>query len=690
MSILRRFSARARLPDPKALDGVELVSVDVFDTVLLRRPVSERERLLRVAHAAVRHPALAGTGISAEALWTMRLQARRLAYRVGGIEDPAREVTLADMLRPLAAMLGLPESTVGVLATLEVEEDARSVRPSRRMLAWLRTVRARGIRVVALSDTAYSGEQLIELLSRHGAARLFDHVYASSELGQGKRLGGAFPVLLARENVRAARVLHLGDDPVADLRSPERYGIRALQLPRPPVHAWRHRLAAAGFEATRRRPVLRGRGTVPATPESAGLALLGPVIADHCLHLWLYLANVRSPGTVALFCARGGLRIELAFRTVVERLGLPVPCPIGPLMVSRLVATRAALLREAPCAYQELEREFQGETCAQVAHSLVPGLAELGEEWDQPYDSQLFRALVADGTGAEAFASGLIAQAQLFERHLCEVAGSARRVLLCDTGLCATTQKLLESGFPEWRWESVLLARANYKGFDAPHFARATGLMLERDSYSPVNGRSAILRYWHLVEDVFEPSRLKSVRLFEASTEGVRANLEEPGWRERIGAEPGEAFQGVMRYLDSLRQGDTGRVLAEAGTAWSRLAAAIRFPSRDEARALAVSDRSTDFGRTTRYVPALTDLRNLRRALWREGVLAQELGRLSWPLLILVEFGYSARILLRALRRGAAALRGGVSRLAGGRHRAAPPHAMNTGYSAGPASRPIE
>jgi hypothetical protein len=71
----------------------------------------------------------------------------------------------------------------------------------------------------------------------------------------------------------------------------------------------------------------------------------------------------------------------------------------------------------------------------------------------------------------------------------------------------------LASGFPEIRVETIQFARSNYKGHGEEHFPKVTGLMVEQNFYSPFNVCSSVLRYWHLVESLFEPA-VSSVHLF--------------------------------------------------------------------------------------------------------------------------------------------------------------------------------
>jgi len=644
------------LPTATELAEFDLLTVDVFDTLLRRRPVCERRRLRRVAHAAANHPSLRAFDVDSAALLWARQQAKRLAYRVVAIDDPPRDVRLCDLLVRVARLLGLPQEAADILARIEIEEEIRSVVLNAGLVAWLRKIRAQGTRIVALSDTHYSAQQLGAVLKAARIGDVCDAIYTSADLGYTKRGGRAFTAVAERERVRPSRIAHLGDDELADGAAPQLHGIQAFVTPRPLWLRALHAFDAACFAlATRLGRVPRPRaidvGKRDAAREQLGRKVFGPVVAEYGLQLWLYLSSIPCPDeAVALFCTRGGLRMRRAFERALDRLGLPLPVRTGDLMVSRLIAARGALLRSPAYGCEELAREFKHSTAAQVVHALATQPLELGEAWNTPFDAVSFLALIDHDPAGAQLMHDLHEQNVLFDRHVEQLAAGARRLVLCDTGLFASTQRSLEKAFPERHWESVLFARCNYRDLDAPHFARTTGLVVQRDAYTPFEARSSILRYWHLVESLFEPP-LESVRRFAASADGrVRANIEQDGWEQSLAGAPGSFFAGVLDYLDTLRPGDTDRIVAEAEAGWAYLRQAIRFPTQEQISLLVVDERSRDFG-TDQAVPVVArgrrrpQLGRVRQALWREAYLAQAVPAFQLLAHLLWEGAYIARLL---------------------------------------------
>ena len=232
--------------------------------------------------------------------------------------------------------------------------------------------------------------------------------------------------------------------------------------------------------------------------------------------------------------------------------------------------------------------------------------------------------------------------------------GDADRLVLVDTGLYGSTLRMIMEGYPEEQWESVLFARSNYKGISNPHFSRTTGLVVEQDHYSPVNSRSSILRYWHVIEALFEPD-LASVRTYRRVDGQIVSNLEEPGWEDKIRQPDDLLLKGALRYLKSLSEAEIVLVSDRAQRSWRRLKSDILFPGRQALQFLDAGERSIDFGRSSK-VSAVSEpkkhkkpLSSVKVALWREGHMAAHMEPFAKVYQIGWEMLYCGRFIKRAL-----------------------------------------
>jgi hypothetical protein len=395
------------------------------------------------------------------------------------------------------------------------------------------------------------------------------------------------------------------------------------------------------------------------TPETFGREVLGPLVGEFCLRLWSLSAQMQRPDDAALlFCARGGLRMQMAYDRFLTASGLPSTVPAASLMVSRVVAARSTLARTVeegsdhllPAAATTLSYEFPSSTLFEVAVAMS-GVAPRagGSRWSQAFTPEAFAALLRHSDG-QPVADALVEQAGLFERHLRTTLGGRSRAVLVDTGLFGSTAHLLTEGVSDVEFSSALIARSYRPG---PPNPRTFGLSVEAEGYNPLRRRTALLRYWHFVEWLFEPD-LPSVRTFTDDHGAVRSNLEVPGWSARVAPPRGHPFTGVLDYLKALPSGPAERIVPDADRAWSRFRRAVVWPDRRHGEVLMAGDRSHDFGTNATWshrswrgpVAALRG-----STMWREGEIARSGSTLRRPLLAAIETAYGARHVKRAVTR---------------------------------------
>ncbi|MGV1836307.1 hydrolase [Rhizobium rhizogenes] len=634
-------------------DEIELISTDVFDTLLLRRGKSQRSRIAagetRFAHLLRDR----GLSIGKNELVRARLLAQKFAYRALNAGDGAGEVRLADIIRSQLALLGLPESLTEERLAIELAVEKTALSANAALATLLRRYRQAGTRIVAVSDTGLSTDHLAELINHFHGPGLIDKIYSSADAQASKRYGGLFSVVLETEAVSPSQVLHIGDDAVADVRVPDAMGIKTVHLPRSRFDRYASRADGAATEAVRQiRQRLAHHGQdIPAPNDkvSFGREVFGPIVAEFCLFIWLYATQAKAGGdTALLFCARGGIGIREAFERVLQALGLPLDLKRDNILVSRLVAARSAVMTRSPAVLDELGREFQRGSFADVARALGGQSYELPEPWQQTFDPKRFFALLDSSVG-QAVLDDIRKQNDLFIRHLDQISSQAKRIVLCDTGLYGSTQRLLAAGLPDRRFETIQFARCNYKGLSEDHFPMVAGLVVEQNLYNPFKVETVILRYWQIIESLFEPV-LPSVRQFSEDAGGaVIANSGDIRYGKLEPAAGNPLLSGALQYIDRISSG--AQVLRDADCAWLRLKQAITNPSRIDIMALGVGARSVDFGRSdvvhVLNRPQNTDLAkklmSVKSHLWREGAIARDFPLLKPPLLAALEMAHVLR-----------------------------------------------
>ena len=209
------------------LNGVEIVSFDIFDTLLYRniyRPSALLEHVTGIQAAML---SARGVGISAEKLLSYRSAIRKKQRSVGG--NKREDARISEMYKKLGEMLSLEKSLLAELLRVEVDLEKKflAVRPDvKRMFD--HCVKAKR-RVFLVSDMYLDGGIVEEILSENGISG-YEGLLVSSECGVLKRTGKLYDLLIDRCVEPAEKILHVGDDFVADYQMSISRGIKALQV----------------------------------------------------------------------------------------------------------------------------------------------------------------------------------------------------------------------------------------------------------------------------------------------------------------------------------------------------------------------------------------------------------------------------------------------------------------------------
>jgi FMN phosphatase YigB (HAD superfamily) len=201
---------------------VRVLSLDCFDTLLWRSTAAPEDVFYDLAH----HPAFARLGMNAR----IRVVAEGTARERALVSSGSSEVTLAQIYR--AAFPDLDDAAVSELSAAEVEAEIRACVALPATVALIRKAKARGLRVVIVSDTYLREPELRRLLAAAlpgDAYEAVDGVWCSCDHGRSKA-GGLFKPVLDALGVRARDVLHVGDNPTADVEAARAIGANAVRL----------------------------------------------------------------------------------------------------------------------------------------------------------------------------------------------------------------------------------------------------------------------------------------------------------------------------------------------------------------------------------------------------------------------------------------------------------------------------
>ncbi|MEO1969686.1 MAG: HAD family hydrolase [Sphingomonadaceae bacterium] len=331
--------------------GIRCLSLDCFDTLLWRDVHAPRD----LFHA------LPGTSI------IQRIHAESQARLSTASKGRGNEVKIAEIYAQL-----LPN---GKKQQIDKAVDAELLNEARHCFGFVPIVRImqkakqRGLKVIIVSDTYLNANQLRNLIANaagNDVAGLIDDIYCSCHYGKAKAQG-LYGQVLRKLKLPPEAILHIGDNPVADVKGVQPFGVNTVHLQQF-CEATDHRLRLessidgiihpiASETASR---ILPHRATIsllephvddPA--ERLGLSVLGPVF--HGFQGWLQaeaadLAKHNGGNVHWLFMMRDGhlpMLLHAQARPEIEGHAIEI---------SRFTASAASLIDDAALS-AFLERE---------------------------------------------------------------------------------------------------------------------------------------------------------------------------------------------------------------------------------------------------------------------------------------------------------------------------------------------
>lgn len=330
----------------------EVVSVDLFDTLLMRRTLFPTDVYEIVGLR------LEQRDIVIENFEQKRLEAEK---ELGKSTNP----TLLEIYSYLLGKYPVPGGTAEDLAQLELETDRNLTVPRMELCQFLQEVRERGKEVYIVSDTFYTRSHLADLLENCGVTWYTD-ILSSCEYRTSKTQK-LFEVL--REKIPFKTCLHIGDSLDADVQGAERSGFTACQLYSglhlfektgylglwEQLHSLSSRIQAGMFVAQLFNSPFQfeeaGRKIHVDQAHEIGYLFFAPVICGFVI--WLY-GRIKSCGLKNVwFSARDGYLIQKLY----NQLGYKGTCIY--FLTSRVAAIRAGIENEADIRYVE-EMRFSG------------------------------------------------------------------------------------------------------------------------------------------------------------------------------------------------------------------------------------------------------------------------------------------------------------------------------------------
>lgn len=306
----------------QAIAAAEVVSFDIFDTLLMRQ-VARPENVFDLVEARTRSSLGSDRAFKSE---------RAAAERTVG--EACCAPTIEAIYRELAQRLALNADETADLMATEIAVETQVLVRRETMVKLFEEAVAAGKPVYLLSDMYLGREILSRILEAKGIYG-YRELIVSCDVGRTKRSGELFSWF--RDRVGCGKLLHIGDDPVADRETPRQLGFKTFAV-------------ASGYEMLLISPFARLLSRVASPSDALALGLvvarafndpflfhrtegrlrveagddlgyLGYGVMVTAILQWLFARTGGQADATILFGARDGYLFHRLYARMAEALG---------------------------------------------------------------------------------------------------------------------------------------------------------------------------------------------------------------------------------------------------------------------------------------------------------------------------------------------------------------------------------
>jgi len=323
----------------------DVYSFDVFDT-LLRRRIDPPELIkARAAEHLSACLAQAEIQITPNEILAQRSKCEELllqqALSLGRDADYHLDDVVAGTLKAIKADSVIDNKEA---VNYEVELEKKAAQPMPGAIEILSYLKSRGKRVICVSDSYLSNEQMAAILESQGLRGYIDKLYVSSEIGKRKSTGRLFQHVL---EIEGGNLVHIGDNYTSDYVIPKRLGIKALWFHSRSELVRKNELKKLLHGKNKMNyvsAIIKGSERHKSELQRLGCEVLGPALTVFVHNI---AEQARKDGVEALFfVARDGYAMKKIYETLQRTVYAESALPPGRYMCLGRLPVRLASLHE--------------------------------------------------------------------------------------------------------------------------------------------------------------------------------------------------------------------------------------------------------------------------------------------------------------------------------------------------------
>lgn len=338
-------------------DEVDLISFDVFDTLLCRVVGPPEVTKIPAARELAKFLNQKEKDISVYDLYKKRCDIEVAQSEQSRKFGRDGAISISDVFREwvdLYHLTGNVETIISELVKIEIASELKVTRPIEGMVNAVQLAKNLAKKVVWISDMYLAKNHIELLLENHGLGNFFYQGYVSSECGLKKHSGLLFKKVLRDLDISPDRWLHYGDNNGADFFPPKKLGGKSFLFLQKKQNQKSTRLKRLK-NAEKRQSKLSGASfwenfndLVPGnrftnSAYQLGYHLFGPLIS---LFIHLTIEQVKKHKIqLVLFPAREGFVFRTVFNTLKQTLLTDSNIPTEYCYLNRKTTYLASLLK---------------------------------------------------------------------------------------------------------------------------------------------------------------------------------------------------------------------------------------------------------------------------------------------------------------------------------------------------------
>lgn len=205
-------------------DKYDLISLDIFDTIL-HRTVPKPEDLFLIIARKAKKANLLCEDISEQEFKDLRIGMESKARLESQNKTGSREVILKDIWDYAPYYINKEK-----MYNLEIETETQHTYLNIILLSLIKNLTRKKKRIILTSDTYFTKNQLRRILCKKDIIFKELGIYASCEYRKSKYNGTLFDTILIKEAIEAKKIIHIGDNYTADYIYPKKKGIKTIHL----------------------------------------------------------------------------------------------------------------------------------------------------------------------------------------------------------------------------------------------------------------------------------------------------------------------------------------------------------------------------------------------------------------------------------------------------------------------------